>query len=316
LNQITAGETLIDLTGGFGIDSYFFSKKIKAVTHCEMHVNLSQIATYNFDILGVKNVQFIAEDGLSYLENSVVNFDWIYIDPSRRNSTQNRVFKLSDCTPNVPEKLEVIFKKSNRVLLKTSPLLDISLGLKALKFVREIHCVSVNNDMKELLWVLHKNYTGMVQLKTVNFKKQETDVFNFKRPEEKAATSNFSVPLRYLYEPNAAILKAGGFKVIGNKFHVQKLHENTHLYTSNELLDFPGRTFEIKKVIPYQKTHFKSLLNTKANVAIRNFPYSVATLRKKLKIKDGGNNYLFFTTTRDQMKCILHCAKINPGNSI
>ncbi|MFD2588194.1 class I SAM-dependent methyltransferase [Croceitalea marina] len=308
--SLVHGKTLLDVTGGLGVDSYFFSKKMSTITHCELDQNLSKIATHNFKILDVKNITFKAENGVESLRHSDTNFDWVFADPSRRNEAKGKVFLLKDCLPNIPDELDAIFEKTKNVLIKSAPLLDIKQGILELQFVKEIHVVAVKNEVKELLWILEKEYEGDIKLKTVNLLKEGQQHFNFKLSEEKKALSKLSLPATYLYEPNAAILKSGGFKSVGKALGLQKLHEHSHLYTSDTLVDFPGRVFKIKTVVPYNKKAVLKLAINKANVTTRNFPEAVATIRKKLKIKDGGEDYLFFTTDINNLCIVIHCQKV------
>ncbi|WP_282133278.1 THUMP-like domain-containing protein [Cellulophaga baltica] len=307
--NLVNGNSLIDLTGGFGIDSYFFSKKIAKIHHCELNENLSKIAAHNFEILGRKNITCIPENGLEYLSKTEQLFDWIFIDPSRRNDAKEKVFFLADCLPNVPENLPLLFSKSKHILVKTSPLLDFTIGIGELKFVKEIQVVALQNDVKELLWILEYNYSGAITIKTVNLSKTATEKFEFNLHTEKETSSSFSEPQTYLYEPNSAILKSGAFKSVGAHFKLNKLHEHSHLYTSDRLVDFPGRVFKITAVLPYQKKELQKQKFTKANITTRNFPEPVASIRKKFKIKDGGDQYLFFTTAINDKLIVLNCTK-------
>jgi 16S rRNA G966 N2-methylase RsmD len=308
--KIVYGKSLIDLTGGLGIDSYFFSKKMGQVFHCEIDGNLSQIAAYNFEILGAENIDVFQTNGIESLKNSNQIYDWIYLDPSRRNDTKEKVFLLSDCTPNILVHIDWLFEKSNNILLKTSPLLDLSKGIEQLQFVKEIHIVAIKNEVKELLWVLNKKDQGSITVRTVNIKLDEEESFNFNWLDEQKTVSNIGQPLKYLYEPNAAILKSGAFKLTSKHFNLDKLNEHSHLYTSNELIDFPGRKFKINGVYNYGKKELNSLNIKKANIATRNFPKSVDTIRKLLKIKDGGDDYLFFTKCPNEKNIVLHCKKL------
>ena len=309
-SEIVAGKSLLDATGGFGVDSYFFSQKIEQVFHCEIDENLSQITTHNFEILGVENIKTIPTDGIEFLKDSPIFFDWIFLDPSRRNDDKGKVFQLSDCLPNVLDELGLLFDKSDNILLKTSPLLDFSIGIAELEFIREIHVVAVNNEVKELLWVLKKGYSEEITIKTINFAKTKAQTFDFELSEEKKVVPKYSRPFSYIYEPNAAILKSGAFKLVGAHFGFNKLHEHTHLYTSEELIEFPGRRFKVDKVVPYTKKDMKRLGIDKANVSTRNFPETVAGIRKKFRIGDGGDTYLFFITDYGDTRALLSCSKI------
>lgn len=309
-SQLMKGSSIIDLTGGFGVDCYYFSKIFDDVTHCEIDKNLSNIAAHNFKQLGVNNIKTKNANGIEYLKNNAKNYDCIYIDPSRRHDRKGKVFYLNDCLPNIPKHLDLLFEHTENVLIKTSPMLDISIGISELKHTKEIHIVAVNNEVKELLFVLNKGFTDDIGINTVNLKGDATETFDFLYASEKSAKPSYSLPQNYLYEPNAAILKSGAFKVIAENLKIDKLHVHSHLYTSNSLIDFPGRVFKIIKQLPYNKKVIKRVLgNAKANISTRNFPESVNSLRKKFNIKDGGHVYAFFTTNLESEKTVLICEK-------
>lgn len=304
------GSRLIDVTGGFGVDCFYFAKQFETVTHCELNTDLSKIVAHNNSVFNIENIDCIADNGIEHIINNETTYDWIYIDPSRRNDAKGKVFMLSDCLPNVPQHLDNLFKKSNNIMIKTSPLLDISLGIKELDFVKEIHCIAVNNEVKELLWILDKGFDQSVKIITTNIKKDRKHNFEFYLDEEANATVNYSKPLTYLYEPNSAVLKSGAFNSVAEQLSVFKLQKHSHLYTSEQLIDFPGRRFKIETIAPYNKKRFKQQFKLdKANFTTRNFPETVAQLRQKLKVKDGGTDYLFFTTDEDNNKIVIHCTK-------
>ncbi len=308
--SIVSGESLIDLTGGFGVDDYYFSKNIKAVAHCEINAELSNIVQHNFEQLEATNIICYPGDSASTLAALNQKWDWIYIDPSRRNDAKGKVFLLKDCLPNVPENLDCYFNNTNAVLIKTAPLLDISAGLSELKNVKTIHIIALENEVKELLWELHSDHTAKVTIKTVNIVKEKTEFFDFILNEE-AKIPTYGLPLKYMYEPNSAIMKSGGFDEVGLFYNLEKLHKHSHIYTSTNLISFPGRVFEIENCIPYNKIEMKTFLeHTKANITTRNFPDSVENIRKKWKIKEGGNVYCFFTTDCNNNKIVLICNKI------
>ena len=308
--SIVSGDSLIDLTGGFGVDDYYFSKKIKNVAHCEINLELSAVVKHNLEQLNVSNIVCYAGDSLDTLNSLNTRWDWIYIDPSRRNDAKGKVFLLKDCLPNVPENLDFYFNNSDAILIKTAPLLDISAGLSELQHVKAIHIIAVENEVKELLWELHASFFGNTTIKTINLTKDKTDTFDFILNED-SKFPNFSLPQKYLYEPNSAIMKSGGFDEVGSFYNLNKLHKHSHLYTSADLISFPGRIFQIQNSFPYNKTEMKSFLeNTQANITTRNFPDSVESIRKKWKIKDGGNLYCFFTTDENNDKIVLICTKI------
>lgn len=306
---LVSGQSLIDLTGGFGVDDFYFSKTVKNIVHCEINAELSKIANHNFEKLGAANIECKPGDGHGILKFLNRKFDWIYIDPSRRNVAKGKVFLLKDCLPDVPGNLDFYFGFSINILVKTAPLLDISAGLAELENVKAIHIVAVKNEVKELLWELEKEYSGPIAIKTANLNNDMAETFDFHL--DAIAHATLGKPERYLYEPNAAIMKSGGFEAVGQFFGLNKLHRHSHLYTSNSLVGFPGRIFEINQIFPYTKTGMKQLaLSGKMNITTRNFPDSVESIRKKWKIVDGGDQFSFFTTDWDNNKIVLICTKI------
>lgn len=307
--SLVSGNSLVDITGGFGVDTYYFSKKVNHVTHCETNSDLSEIVTYNLKQFNTKNIKTVIGDGIEFLKNTNQKYDWIYTDPSRRNDIKGKVFLLEDCLPNIPKNLNNLFEKSNQILIKASPILDISSAINELNFVKEIHIVAIENEVKELLFILEKNYIQQIEIKTINFNKKDNQYFNFSLNNDVLAT--FSEPKSYLFEPNSAILKAGAFNQISCHLNIDKLHQNSHLYTSEKLIDFPGRRFEIMNCISYDKKQLKKLIpSKKANITTRNFPETVEQIRKKTGLKDGGNQYLFFTTDLNNNHIILICKKV------
>ena len=308
--ELISGENIVDITGGFGVDTFYFSQQFKKIIHCEINPELSKIVAHNFKQLEVKNSTTFSGDGIEFLKNTSQKFDCIYIDPSRRDTQKEKVFLLKDCLPNVPENLNFLFTKSTQILLKNSPILDIKNTINELKFVKEIHSIAVNNEVKELLFLLEKDYESDIKIYTINYLKKGIQQFNFTHNNQLKAT--YSEPLAYLYEPNVAVLKSGAFQEISAVLKVDKLHQHSHLYTSKDLIDFPGRSFQIEHILSYDKKKIKKLLtNNKGNVTTRNFPKNVAQIRKELNIKDGGTDYLFFTTDVHQKKIVLFCKKVN-----
>jgi len=303
---LVQGQTLADLTGGFGVDSFYFAENFESITYFDTNKSLSVIAAHNATIFGKKNIDHVAKDGIEAICN--LQFDVLYLDPSRRSKSKGKVFFLNDCEPNVPKHLAYLLARCNTLLLKTSPMLDISIGLQELMQVAEIHVVALQNEVKELLWVIHKNPKENVTIHTVNLSPNTAEHFSFEM--EKVPEIVYAAPLRFLYEPNAAIMKAGGFQHISEAFKLKKLHKHSHLFTSEALREFPGRRFSIDKVVPYTKKEMRGITFAKANITTRNFPESVATLRKKWNIKEGGDVYLFFTTLENEDKIMLICAKV------
>lgn len=308
-SNLVDGDSLLDASGGFGVDDFYFSKRVSQVYHCEMNEELSAVVAHNFKILQAENISCHVGDSTEIIKQINQKLDWIYIDPSRRNDSKGKVFMLKDCSPNVPELLDFYFSYAKNILIKTAPILDISAGLNELQFVKEIHIIAFNNEVKEVLWNLEKGFSKEPTIHAVNLTDNSEDTFVF--PIDSQQTPLFGLPQKYLYEPNAAIMKSGGFNDVCNQFQVTKLHQHSHLYTSNELIQFPGRVFEIQEVFNYSKSEMKiKLENQKSNITIRNFPDTVETIRKKWKIKDGGAVYSFFTTDFQNHKIVLLCKKI------
>jgi 16S rRNA G966 N2-methylase RsmD len=307
-------ETIVDLTGGFGIDSFYFSKQYKSVCYIEPQQQLFNTVSNNFKLLGTDNIKTINQTAEDFLKSNTKKFDVAFIDPSRRNENQ-KVFQLGDCIPNIVDLQHEIFKVAPKILVKTSPILDLKQSIKELKTVAEVWVISVNNECKEVLYLLEDKLTPEIKINAVNLiplsrgedfvsetKEQSNKIrgvlkeqsLSFTFNEEENNTPDYSEPLQYLYEPNASILKAGAFKSVSKNFNVKKIASNTHLYTSEEIIEnFPGRTFNIEKTLPYNTKDFKKLRLKKANVSCRNFPDTVEQVKKKLNLKDGGDDYIF-----------------------
>lgn len=303
---------LFDMTGGFGVDDYYFSLRCKNVIHCELQPELSQIVAHNFSVLGQKNIEFFCGNSIDYLSDNQLFFDIIYLDPARRNNNNDKVFLLKDCQPNIVEHLCFLWQFTNTILIKTSPMLDVWAGINDLHNVAEIHIIAVENEVKELLFLLKKNeHNTDILIKSVNILPTENQEFSFYLSEKENLEETYSLPKKYLYEPNAAIMKSGGFSVLSKKFHLEKLAQHSHLFTSQKLIsDFQGRVFEIEQVTDFNKSLEKTLKNQSFNITTRNFILSVADIRKKFKIKEGGEKYLFFTTDFNNKKIVISCKKI------
>ena len=308
--QLMTGTTLVDGTGGFGIDSYYFAQQVDQVIHIEMNEEVSAFAKANYTSLGVSNVKCIEGDSIAYFAENERHYDTIYLDPGRRSDVKGKVFMLQDCIPNVPEHIDLLLSRCNQLWIKTAPLLDVSAGWNALKNVSQLHIIAVRNEVKELLWCVNATpINSSLELTVVNILKDGNSQVSFNYDALLEAQATFGPPLSYLYEPNAALMKSGAFNWVSEHYELTKLHENSHLYSSLEQINFPGRVFKIQKVLSYGKSLRKDLNLSKANISTRNFPISVADLRKKLKIKDGGAEYLFFTRLEDESLVVIHCHK-------
>jgi len=288
-------KSLVDLTGGFGVDSFFFSTIFKNVHYVELNQALLDAAKHNHHQLGANNIQYHLTSSEEFLKSQKHPFDFAYIDPSRRAAGNQKVYSLADCEPNIVSLQAGVFAKTDYLFIKASPLFDIQQGLKELRFVQTVFVVSVQNECKEVLFLCKENFTGEPQIVAVNIlSNNEVDSFSFLFSNEQSAEVSFSEPLGYLYEPNASILKAGAFKTIGADFKIGKLHPSTHLYTADHLIEnFPGRVFKIEEFVKpdpkIMKDHFPE---GKANVTTRNYPLSVEELKKKTGLKDGGDKFL------------------------
>ncbi len=312
---------LVDLTGGLGVDSFYFSQKASQVVYVERFPEYCQAAEQNFKALNATNIQVVQGDCTHFLAQNTHVFQTLFIDPARRGNENKRLFSLSECEPNVVELLPQLTQWGKRIIIKVSPMADLSAMVALLPCITEIHVVSVKNECKELLAVIEndisKIHPGGLQVHCVQIESNESDSrFTFSPNQERQLPhSTGCITLgKYLYEPNASILKAGAYKSISTQFGINKLQINSHLYTSDKYLpEFPGRKFEIVEVIPFNSKNLKSVgkLYPQANLSTRNFSLSPVELQKKLKIKDGGEYYLFATTLGNNDKVMLVGRKAN-----
>ena len=310
---LVEGDTFADLTGGFGIDCSFLSRKFKQTDYVERQSELCELAEHNFPLLGLK-IGVHNEDGVEYLKQ-MHPVDVLFLDPARRDGHGGKTVAISDCEPDVSALEDLLVEKAKKVMVKLSPMLDLSLALKALKYVREVHIVSVNNECKELLLILEKSTDSseiVVHCEQIT-STGEHQHYAFTQEQERTSDCPLAAEVgAYLYEPNASILKAGAYRSLTQAYPVKKLHASSHLYTSPYYIEgFPGRRFQVEAVSGFGKKELKTLLQglEKANLTIRNFPSSVAELRKRLKLKEGGECYLFATTLSDESKVIIKCRK-------
>ena len=312
-SSLCEGNSLVDLTGGFGVDCCFMSVGFKHVTYVERQQELCNLATHNFSILYKEHIRVIHSKTEEYLLE-MEHVDWIFIDPARRSMSGKKVVFLSDCEPDVSALSALLLEKATHVMIKLSPMMDITAAVRELPTTSEVHIISVDNECKEVLLLLSQSVPKSLKINTVNLgKNNEIQLFGYELNEESSAIVSYSSEIgKYLYEPNASLMKSGAFKIIANRFNLRKLHTNTHLYTSPELLlQFPGRIFEIQKLWGNSKAELKELAQhlPKANITTRNYPIGVDELRKKLRIKEGGETYLFACTLANEKKQIIECAK-------
>ena len=348
--------THIDLTGGMGIDCYFIAQHTKKSHYVELNPELCQIARHNFAHLNpnISVHNTTAEEFLNQSTNNRVQMtdnrvqstehrlqitDYrlettdnsslliphssflIYIDPARRGDHGQKLVSIADCQPNVIELLPQMFELTDKVVVKLSPMLDITRAINELPHIEKLYVISVNNECKELLLFINKKYNAETQIHAINLKstinnQQSTDnptPFSGFISQESALSLSYAHEVgKYLYEPYAAHLKSGLYKTLAEKYNVKKLHQHSHLYTSTELNnDFPGRKFEVKELVPFDKKSAKTLFKSlkQANLTTRNFPLTVSELRTQYKIKDGGETYIFATTLHDDSKVLIVCQK-------
>ena len=316
------GDTYVDLTGGFGVDFYWMSQGFKHRYYIEQNAELCVIAEHNFEVLGLESTVRCC-DTAAYL-TEMDHASVVFLDPARRNEHGGRTYDIRDCTPNVLELLPILLEKADTIILKLSPMFDWRKAVSDLKYVSEVHIVSVANECKELLLVLHQQRVDSPSITCVNddtvfkvFSTLENEVFSPGKqcfPSGKTIVSlSENDDLRYLYEPNASIMKAGCFAEIEQQYPARQLSTNSHLFLSSvEIKEFPGRRFQIQSVSSMNKQELKSSLSEikQANIAVRNFPLSVEQLRKKLRLKDGGDIYIFATTVGNNQHMLYICRKI------
>lgn len=322
----------VDLTGGFGVDFSYIAARLGVKSmYVERQAHLCEAAKENFERLGLKNAIVKNGDGIEVLHSFLPKKDdaasaddslgiiydqplsllktklglkLIFIDPARRDDAGNKVVSLKDCTPDVTVLQEEMLSKADYVIIKLSPMLDWHRAISELSHVREVHIISVNNECKELLLVISaRNMGGNLRIYCVNDAQSFVcDEMDMESSSVKIAPSTLE-EMQYLYEPNASLMKAGCFGVLSDRYDARMLSKNSHLFVSQAPIEaFPGRSFRIIAISSFNKKELKRHLSgiTKANIATRNFPLSVAELRKRLKLKDGGETYIFATTLSDE----------------
>ncbi len=307
------GDSMVDLTGGFGVDCSYLARGFRQAVYVERDAALCDLARHNFPLLGCPHVEVCRAEAEDYLR-TMAPADMIYLDPARRDSHGSRTVAIADCTPDVTSLLPLLLQKGACVCVKLSPMLDIAQALHDLPSVEQVFVISVQGECKELLLLLRRPaVSGQAAFSCVNLTHGATSCFRFTAGEEREAECRFTPEVRaYLYEPGASLLKAGAFRLPAVRYDMEKLHPNSHLYTSDMLVpDFPGRTFAVESVCTFGKKELKALTSSleRANLTVRNFPASVAELRKRLRLREGGDTYLFATTLADGRKVIVKCKK-------
>lgn len=298
------GGWMVDLTGGFGVDCYHLSQGFEKGVYCEQQAELFQISTSNLGALNPGKFDFVEGDGLDYLRKTTQRFDLIYADPARRGTGNQKLYKLQDCEPNIVEAWPLLKSKSDSILLKVSPMLDLTQAWTELPDLQKITVVSVRNEVKELLLHWDKAIEGAPRIISVVDLDSGFPPFEFEPSAEEQAHSQFAEAGKYLVEPLAGILKAGAFNRFGERFGLKKLERNSHLYTSeNFTIGIPGRVFEVLREISPKKQETKAIFPSgKVNVICRNYVMGAEELKKKLELKDGGEDYLIGTQTATGFK--------------
>ncbi len=308
---VSNNDTIADLTGGLGVDTYYMSLKCRVCHYFEKNKDLCESAASNFKFLECNNIIVTNQDSTDYIHTAEApRFDLIYLDPARRDNVSKRVYSITDCEPDAVELLPSLFRLSDRVLIKVSPMADIRKCVDLFPHTSQLHIVSLRNECKEVLLLVEKSFVGETQIFAVNIngdKREES--FKFKISEEKMAVALLSsTPQKYIYQPNKAILKSGGFKLVSERYNIHKLAQSTHLYTSErEIDDFLGKRYLVEKIYPFNRETLKVIPSEypKAEVFAVNFPIDTNHLRGRLKIKDGGDKYLIACTLADDSKVII-----------
>lgn len=304
------GHSFADVTGGLGIDTFFIAQHFQKADYVERQVELCELARHNFEVLNA-DIKVLNETSEEYIKHCEPK-NWIFVDPARRDQYGRKTVSIADCTPDVAALQDSLLNKAEHVMVKLSPMLDISKALEELRHVEEIYVVAVANECKELDFVLERDFEGQPRWVCVNLMTGQPEMC-FMLEEEKACAAKMADGVsRYLYEPNPALMKAGCYKLLTHRFDIFKLHKNSNLYTSEQLVSrFPGRVFEVEGCMRYNKKLKEALLFDveKASIAVRNFPLSVDELRKVLKIKDGDGTFLFATTLKGEERVIIKTKK-------
>lgn len=295
------GNTMIDLTGGLGVDTFYLATKFNKAYYFERNSDLKDIATYNFNVLSPGKFETTNQDSISYLKDSKLKFDLLYLDPARRGIQNQKLYKLADCEPDTVKHWELLTSKSEQIFLKASPMLDLKQAWEEIPELQQAFVIAVKNEVKEVLFSWkkeEKKHNHSIQC--INILQNGNQNFEFSLEEEALTNSEFGEVQKYLIEPNAAILKAGAFKTFGTKYGLKKLHPNSHLFTTESVPDeIPGRVFEVTDWILQPKKDLSRLIpNGIVNVITRNYAISSDNLKKKYKLKDGGKSYLIGTKSQ------------------
>ncbi|MEX2592120.1 MAG: class I SAM-dependent methyltransferase [Anditalea sp.] len=316
--RFAQGEKLIDLTGGFGVDTLIFGENFREVTYIEREKKLAEIVAHNFRLLSKdpQKYQVISTDSMEFLKQTDRCFDWLYIDPARRGGNNQKLFKLADCEPNVRAHWPLMKEKAQNIMIKASPMLDIKAVLSELPDIQQVLVVAVKNEVKEVLLIWKKQEkVEEVRLSAFDLKTDKEQRFDFTFEKEEGNEVTYALPQEFLIEPNAAIMKAGGFKSFALRYGLSKLHRNTHLYTALKFPEkIPGRIFKIIQEVKLDKKELKRLFPMgKVNVIVRNHPLKAEDLKKRYGLKDGSEDFLVATMTMEGKARVYWCGRGDEG---
>lgn len=312
--QLVSGKTFIDLTGGFGVDTYFLGQTFEKTTYVEQQEELVNIARLNFPLLfEASTYTIIHGDALNYLSSVSGNYDCLFVDPARRGKGNKKLYKFQDCEPDVVANWPLLKRKAGQILIKASPMLDLSMAKIEIPDIQEMHILSVKNEVKEVLLLYKSNsHFSSTKMFAHELDPMGKHTFEFTFEEESAAQPRIEGPFNYLIMPPAAVLKAGAFKTFALRHELAKLHPHTHIYTSQDFpAGVPGRVFQVMGEIKLnRKTLQAAFPDGKANVLVRNHPLKAVELKTRYRLKDGGEDYLIACTPADGRPKAFHCRRV------
>lgn len=303
--KLFQGRNCLDLSGGFGIDTIHFSKNFDKTVFVEQDKDLCDIISYNIKVLGLEDqIKIENKKAEEYLGQSEENFDLIYIDPARRDAAGKKVYRFSDCSPDIIMLLDTMRKKSKTIFIKAAPMLDISQGVRELRFVEKVYVLAGARECKELLFVLGDQENNNPEIISVQLDSQKE--FSFYPDDEVLLDSQFSMKGKYLYNPGPAIIKAGGYKSLAKKFNLNTVHPNTHLFLSDEInRSFPGRMYKVREILTYGKKY--DFEDKSYTIYLKNFPFEKNEIMKKYKIREGTDFALFAFSSTEGKNVLTLC---------
>lgn len=308
--------TVLDLTAGLCIDSLYISRVVKHVTAIEINPETASIADFNMRT-NTNNVNVLCEDSINYIENCTNKYDIVFVDPARRGDNNKRLYGLADCSPNILELIPKLKNIAKTLYIKSSPMIDISQSINELcNYVTDLWVIGINNECKELLFKVDLLAQDKINanIHTINFENSNIQKLSKTTTESSNLSKTELTEGVYLYEPNRCIMKAQIFDTLEFKYNIARIQHNSHLFISKEFIqDFPGRKFQITEIIPFKNNEIKNInkKHPQINVSVRNFKLSTDDLKKKLKVKDGGNKYLFGTTDNFNNAILIICNKVS-----